>query len=165
MKEDKSLEYRIKRLERLIRNNRAVKNEYASVGRKMFAYEVGLTMKEGFYVISNDRYLISGFDEGIRDLCRDGYHTVRHAAELICMRRGGIIIDKPCSMTNLPTVMEYGDFLDSHPDYDEQELSHLDFDDLVFVDKNDQVHELEFVKNDPAHGIKFVHYDLPKHIR
>ena len=39
MKEDTSLEYRIKRLERLIRNNHAVKNEakIASVGRKMFA--------------------------------------------------------------------------------------------------------------------------------
>lgn len=163
MKEDKSLEYRIKRLERMIRNNRTVKNE--SVGRKMFAYEVGLTVKDGFYVISNDRYLISGFDEGIKDLCRDGYNTVRHAAELICMRRGGIIIDKPCRIYDRPTVMEYGDFLDNHPYYDEHKLSHLKFDDLVFVDENGNVHELEFVKSDPAHGIKFVHYDLPKHIR
>ena len=35
MKEDKSLEYRIKRLERMIRNNHKLKNEakLASVGR------------------------------------------------------------------------------------------------------------------------------------
>ena len=37
MKEDKSLEYRVKRLERLIRNNHKVKTE--SVGRKMFVFE------------------------------------------------------------------------------------------------------------------------------
>ena len=36
MKENKSLEYRVKRLERLIRNHRTVKNE--SVGRKMFVF-------------------------------------------------------------------------------------------------------------------------------
>ena len=162
MKEDKSLEYRIKRLERLIRNHHAVKNE--SVGRKMFAYEVGLTYKDGFYVISNDKRMISGLDAGIRDLTRDGYHTVRHAVELICMRRGGIIIDKPCSMANLPTVVTYHDFIHAHSTELGQELPHYD-DDLVFVDENGQAHELEFVKSDPANGIKFVHYDLPKYIR
>ena len=36
MKRSKVLEYRIKRLERLIRNNHKVKNE--SVGRKMFVF-------------------------------------------------------------------------------------------------------------------------------
>lgn len=163
MKEYKLLEYRIKRLERLTRSHRTVKNE--SVGRKMFAYEVGLTYKDGFYVISNDKRMISGLDAGIRDLTRDGYHTVRHAVELICMRRGGIIIDKPCSMANLPTVMSYGDYLDAHAYEDGPELPHYDDDDLVFVDENGQAHELEFVKSDPANGIKFVHYDLPKYIR
>lgn len=41
MKEDKSLEYRVKRLERLIRNHHTIKNEakLASVGRKMFVFE------------------------------------------------------------------------------------------------------------------------------
>ena len=49
MKENKSLEYRIKRLERLIRNHRAVKNEakIASVGRKMFAWNTSADSRSG----------------------------------------------------------------------------------------------------------------------
>lgn len=52
MKEDKSLEYRIKRLERLIRNNSAVKNE--SVGSKMFALNINADSRSGIYVITDD---------------------------------------------------------------------------------------------------------------
>lgn len=43
--------------------------------------------------------------------------------------------------------MSYGDYLDDDHE-DEPELQHLNWDDLVFVDKNDHVHELEFLKFD-----------------
>lgn len=43
-------------------------------------------------------------------------------------------------------VMSYGDYLDAHAYEDGPELPHFDEDDLVFVDKNEQAHELEFLK-------------------
>ena len=146
MKEDKSLEYRIKRLERLIRNHRTVKNEakLASVGRKLFAQNFGVNLTTGMYVISDDRYLIGGLAEGVKDLWHDGY-TVREAVEILC-RNDATIIDKPCNIADRPTVMSYGDYLDAHAYEDGPELPHFDWDDLVFVDKNEHAHELEFLK-------------------
>ena len=44
--------------------------------------------------------------------------------------------------------MSYGDYLDAYAYEDWPELQRLDWDDLVFVDKNEQVHELEFLKFD-----------------
>lgn len=146
MKEDKSLEYHIKGLEHMIRSHRAVKNEakLASVGRKMFALNFGVKLTTGMYVISDDRYLIGGLAEAVKDLWRDGY-TVHEAVEILC-RNDATIIDKPCSIADRPTVMSYGDYLDVHAYEDGPELPHFDDDDLVFVDKNEQVHELEFLK-------------------
>ena len=56
IKENKLLEYRIKRLERMIRNHRAVKNEtkLASIGRKMFAWNTSADSRIGIYVITDD---------------------------------------------------------------------------------------------------------------
>lgn len=146
MKEYKSLECRIKRLERMIRNHNAVKNEakIASVGRKLFVFNFGVNLTTGMYVISDDRYLIGGLAEGVKDLWRDGY-TVREAVEILC-GNDATIIDKPCSIADRPTVMSYGDYLDEHAYEYEPELQHLDADNLVFVDKNERVHELEFLK-------------------
>ena len=42
--------------------------------------------------------------------------------------------------------MSYGDYLDVHTYEDGPELPHFDEDDLVFVDENEQAHELEFLK-------------------
>lgn len=67
------------------------------------------------------------------------------AVEILC-GNDATIIDKPCSIADRPTVMSYGDYLDAHAYEDGPELPHFDEDDLVFVDKNEQVHELEFLK-------------------
>lgn len=149
MKEYKLLEYRIKRLERMIRNHNAVKNEakIASVGRKMFAWNTDADSRSGIYVITDDEQQLETFMYELPRLREDGYSD-RTAVARIFHDRNVTVVGKPCRIFDHPTVMEYGDFLDSHPYYDEQELSHLDFDDLVFVDKNDQVHELEFLKFD-----------------
>lgn len=52
MKRSKLLEYRIKRLEHMIRNHHTVKNE--SVGRKMFTWNTNADSRSGIYVITDD---------------------------------------------------------------------------------------------------------------
>lgn len=145
MKEDKSLEYRIKRLERLIRNNSAVKNE--SVGRKMFAWNTDADSRSGIYVITDDEQSLKTFMYELPRLREDGYSD-RTAVARIFHDRNVTVVGKPCRIFDRPTVMSYGDYLDEDAYEDEPELQHLDWDDLVFVDKNDQVHELEFLKFD-----------------
>ena len=74
MKEDTSLEYRIKRLERLIRNNHAVKNEakIASVGRKMFAVNTSADSRSGIYVITDDEQTLETYMYELPRLREDG---------------------------------------------------------------------------------------------
>ena len=145
MKEDKSLEYRIKRLERLIRNNRAVKNE--SVGRKMFALNTSADSRSGIYVITDDEQQLETFMYELPRLREDGYSDRTAVARIF--RDGNVtVVGKPCRIFDRPTVMSYGDYLDTHTSEDVPELPRFDDDDLVFVDKNDQVHELEFLKFD-----------------
>lgn len=145
MKRSKTLEYRIKRLERLIRNNSAVKNE--SVGRKMFALVTDADSRSGIYVITDDEQQLETFMYELPRLREDGYSD-RTAVSRIFHNGNVTVVGKPCRIFDRPTVMSYGDYLDSHPYEDAQELQHLDWDDLVFVDKNEQVHELEFLKFD-----------------
>ena len=74
MKEDKSLEYRIKRLERMVRNNRAIKNEAktASVGSKMFAWNTSADFRSGIYVITDDEQQLETFMYELPRLREDG---------------------------------------------------------------------------------------------
>lgn len=145
MKRSKLLEYRIKRLEHMIRNHSTVKNE--SVGRKMFALNINADSRSGIYVITDDEQQLETFMYELPRLREDGYSD-RVAVARIFHDGNVTVVGKPCRIFDRPTVMEYGDFLDSHPEYDEHELSNLGFEDLVFVDKNDHVHELEFLKFD-----------------
>lgn len=145
MKRSKLLEYRIKRLERLIRNNSAVKNE--SVGRKMFAWNTSADSRSGIYVITDDKEQLEIFMYELPRLSEDGYSD-RTAVARIFHDGNVTVVGKPCRIFDLPTVMSYGDYLDAYPYEDGSELQHLDWDDLVFVDKNEQVHELEFLKFD-----------------
>lgn len=149
MKEDKSLEYRIKRLERLIRNNHTVKNEAkrASVGRKMFAWNTSADSRSGIYVITDDKEQLGTYMYELPRLWDDGY-SERVAVARIFHNGNVTIVNKPCSIADRPTVMSYGDYLDAHAYEDGPELPHFDWDDLVFVDKNEQAHELEFLKYD-----------------
>ena len=145
MKEYKSLEYRIKILERLIRNHRTVKNE--SIGRKMFALNTSADSRSGIYVITDDEQQLETFMYELPRLREDGYSDRTAVARIF--RDGNVtVVGKPCRIFDRPTVMSYCDYLDEDDYEDEQELQHLDWDDLVFVDKNDQVHELEFLKFD-----------------
>ena len=146
MRKNELLEYRIKRLEHMIRNHRAVKNEDLSVGRKMFAYDSGLNWERGFYVITDNESLLNYYVEELPMLLYEDGHSERSAAKHIFRNDSVIIIDKPCNPIDQPTVIEYGDFLDLNSEYDDTSLSYLDWDDLVFVDKNNQIHELEFFK-------------------
>lgn len=149
MKEYKSLECRIKRLERMIRNHNAVKNEakIASVGRKMFAWNTNADSRSGIYVITDDEQQLETFMYELPRLREDGYSD-RTAVARIFHDGNVTVVGKPCRIFDRPTVMSYGDYLDAHTYDDGPELPHLDWDDLVFVDKNEQVHELEFLKFD-----------------
>ena len=149
MKEYKSLECRIKRLERMIRNHNAVKNEakIASVGRKMFAWNTNADSRSGIYVITDDEQQLETFMYELPRLREDGYSD-RTAVARIFHDENVTVVGKPCRIFDRPTVMSYGDYLDAHAYEDGSELTHFDEDDLVFVDKNEQVHELEFLKFD-----------------
>ena len=145
MQRYKLLESRIKRLERMIRNHRTIKNE--SVGRKMFAWNTDADSRSGIYVITDDEQSLKTFMYELPRLREDGYSD-RTAVARIFHDRNVTVVGKPCRIFDRPTVMSYGDYLDEDAYEDEPELQHLDWDDLVFVDKNDQVHELEFLKFD-----------------
>lgn len=149
MKEYKLLEYRIKRLERMIRNHHAVKNEakIASVGRKMFALNINADSRSGIYVITDDEQQLKTFMYELPRLREDGYSD-RTAVARIFHDGNVTVVGKPCRIFDRPTVMSYGDYLDAHAYEDGPELPHFDWDDLVFVDKNEQAHELEFLKFD-----------------
>lgn len=149
MKEYKSLECRIKRLERMIRNHNAVKNEakIASVGRKMFTWNTNADSRSGIYVITDDEEQLETFMYELPRLREDGYSD-RTAVARIFHDGNVTVVGKPCRIFDRPTVMSYGDYLDVHAYEDGPELPHFDEDDLVFVDKNEQVHELEFLKFD-----------------
>lgn len=145
MKKCESLEYRIKRLERMIRSHRTVKNE--SVGRKMFAHNTSADSRNGIYVITDDEQQLETFMYELPRLREDGYSD-RTAVARIFHDGNVTVVGKPCRIFDRPTVMSYGDYLDARASEDGPELQHLDWDDLVFVDKNEQVHELEFLKFD-----------------
>ena len=145
MKRSKLLEYRIKRLEHMIRNHHTVKNE--SVGRKMFAWNTNADSGSGIYVITDDEEQLETFMYELPRLREDGYSD-RTAVSRIFHNGNVTVVSKPCSIADRPTVMSYGDYLDAYAYEDGPELQHLDLDDLVFVDKNEQVHELEFLKFD-----------------
>lgn len=145
MKRSKTLEYRIKRLEHMIRNQHKVKNE--SVGRKMFVFEMSDAGRNGIYVITDDEEQLETFMYELPRLREDGYSD-RTAVSRIFHNGNVTVVGKPCRIFDRPTVMSYGDYLDAYAYEDGPELQHLDWDDLVFVDKNEQVHELEFLKFD-----------------
>ena len=145
MKRSRLLEYRIKRLERLIRNHSTVKNE--SVSRKMFAWNTNADSRSGIYVITDDEQQLETFMYELPRLREDGYSD-RTAVSRIFHDGNVTVVGKPCRIFDRPTVMSYGDYLDDDDHEDEPGLQHLNWDDLVFVDKNDQVHELEFLKFD-----------------
>lgn len=129
----------------MIRNHRTVKNE--SVGRKMFAWNTSADSRSDIYVITDDEEQLETFMYELQRLREDGYSD-RTAVSRIFHNGNVTVVSKPCSIADRPTVMSYGDYLDAHASEDGSELQHLDWDDLVFVDKNDQVHELEFLKFD-----------------
>lgn len=129
----------------MIRNHRTVKNE--SVGRKMFAWNTSADSRSDIYVITDDEEQLETFMYELQRLREDGYSD-RTAVSRIFHNGNVTVVSKPCSIADRPTVMSYGDYLDAHASEDGTELQHLDWDDLVFVDKNDQVHELEFLKFD-----------------
>mgnify|MGYP003564203314 CR=1 FL=1 len=145
MKRSRLLEYRIKILERLIRNHRIVKNE--SIGRKMFAWNTNADSRSGIYVITDDEQSLETFMYELPRLREDGCSD-RTAVARIFHDGNVTVVGKPCRIFDRPTVMSYGDYLDSYASEDGPELPHFDEDDLVFVDKNEQVHELEFLKFD-----------------
>lgn len=149
MKEYKSLECRIKRLQRMIRNHNAVKNEakIASVGRKMFAWNTNADSRSGIYVITDDEQQLETFMYELPRLREDGYGD-RTAVARIFHDGNVTVVGKPCRIFDRQTVMSYGDYLDVHAYEDGPELPHFDEEDLVFVDKNEQAHELEFLKFD-----------------
>ena len=151
MKRSKLLEYRIKRLEMLIRNKCAVKNEtkMASVDRKMFAFNTSADFRRGIYVITDDEQQLETFMYELPRLREDGCSD-RTAVARIFHNGNVTVVGKPCRIFDRPTVMSYGDYLDVDDYEDWPELQHLDLDELVFVDKNEQVHALEFLKFDYA---------------
>lgn len=141
IKEDKSLEYRIKRLERLIRNHRAVKNEakLASVGRKMFVFELSNAGRNGMYFIGDDKRTLRDLREELSDLYYE--QEFSDLADL-CDDNNIIVVGKHNS-DDLPMVLTYEEFLDGYVDEDDaRELSHLSMDDVLLIDEDEQVHEL-----------------------
>ena len=136
-KEDKSLEYRVKRLERLIRNHRTVKNE--SVGSKMFVFEMSDVGRNGMYFISNDKRALRYLREELSDLYYE--QEFSDLADL-CDDNNIIVVGKH-NNDDLPMVLTYEEFLDGYVDEDDaRELSHLSMDDVLLIDEDEQVHEL-----------------------
>ena len=137
MKENKSLEYRIKRLERMIRNHRTVKNE--SVGRKMFVFEISDAGRNGMYFIGDDKRVLRDLREELSDLYYE--QEFSDLADL-CDNNNIIVVGKHNS-DDLPMVLTYEEFLDGYVDEDDaRELSHLSMDDVLLIDEDEQVHEL-----------------------
>ena len=141
IKEDKSLEYRIKRLERLIRNHHTVKNEakLASVGRKMFVFELSNAGRNGMYFIGDDKRTLRDLREELSYLYYE--QEFSDLADL-CDDNNIIVVGKHNS-DDLPMVLTYEEFLDGYVDEDDaRELSHLSMDDVLLIDEDEQVHEL-----------------------
>ena len=137
MKEDKSLEYRVKRLERLIRNHRTVKNE--SVGSKMFVFEMSDVGRNGMYFISNDKRALRYLREELSDLYYE--QEFSDLADL-CDDNNIIVVGKHNS-DDLPIVLTYEEFLDGYVyEYDARGISHLNMNDVLLIDEDEQVHEL-----------------------
>lgn len=137
IKEDKSLEYRIKRLERLIRNNHKVKNE--SVGRKMFVFELSDAGRNVMYFIGDNKRALRDLREELSDLYYE--QEFSDLADL-CDDNNIIIVGKHNS-DDLPIVLTYEEFLDGYVDEDDaHELSHLSMDSVLLIDEDDQIHEL-----------------------
>ena len=136
MKRSRLLEYRIKRLERLIRNNQKIKSE--SVGRKMFIFEMSDAGRNGMYFISNDRLVLRDLREELSDLYYE--QEFSDLADL-CDDNNIIVVGKH-NNDDLPMVLTYEEFLDGYVDDDALELSHLSMDDVLLIDEDEQVHEL-----------------------
>lgn len=113
----------------------------------MFALNINTDSRSGIYVITDDEQQLEIFMYELPRLREDGYSD-RTAVARIFHDGNVTVVGKPCRIFDRPTVMSYGDYLDEDDYEDEPELQHLNLDDLVFVDKNDQVHELEFLKFD-----------------
>ena len=137
MKRSRLLEYRIKRLERLIRNHRTVKNE--SVGSKMFVFEMSDVGRNGMYFISNDKRALRYLREELSDLYYE--QEFSDLADL-CDDNNIIVVGKH-NNDDLPMVLTYEEFLGGYVDEDDaRELSHLSMDDVLLIDEDEQVHEL-----------------------
>ncbi len=113
----------------------------------MFAWNTNADSRSGIYVITDDEQSLETFMYELQRLREDGYSD-RTAVSRIFHDGNVTVVSKPCIIADRPTVMSYGDYLDAYAYEDGQELQHLDWDDLVFVDKNEQVHVLEFLKFD-----------------
>lgn len=137
MKRSKLLEYRIKRLEHMIRNQHKVKNE--SVGRKMFIFEISDAGRNGMYFIGDDKRALRDLREELSDLYYE--QEFSDLADL-CDDNNIIVVGKNNS-DDLPMVLTYEEFLDGYVDEDDaRELSHLSMDDVLLIDEDEQVHEL-----------------------
>ena len=137
MKRSKLLEYRIKRLEHMIRNHSTVKNE--SVGRKMFIFEISDVGRNGMYFIGDDKRVLRDLREELSDLYYE--QEFSNLADL-CDDNNIIVVGKHNS-DDLPMVLTYEEFLDGYVDEDDaRELSHLSMDDVLLIDEDDQIHEL-----------------------
>lgn len=137
MKRSKTLEYRIKRLEHMIRNHSTVKNE--SVGRKMFIFEISDVGRNGMYFIGADKRALLNLREELLDLYYE--QEFSDLADL-CDDNNIIVVGKHNS-DDLPMVLTYEEFLDGYVDEDDaRELSHLSMDDVLLIDEDEQVHEL-----------------------
>lgn len=131
------LEYRIKRLERMIINHHTVKNE--SVGRKMFVFELSNAGRNGMYFIGDNKLVLRDLREELSDLYYE--QEFSDLADL-CDDNNIIVVGKHVS-DDLPMVLTYEEFLDGYVDEDDaHELSHLSMDDVLLIDEDEQVHEL-----------------------
>lgn len=137
MKRSKTLEYRIKRLEHMIRNHSTVKNE--SIGRKMFIFEISDVGRNDMYFIGADKRALLNLREELLDLYYE--QEFSDLADL-CDDNNIIVVGKHNS-DDLPMVLTYEEFLDGYIDEDDaRELSHLSMDDVLLIDEDEQVHEL-----------------------
>lgn len=132
-----TLEYCIRRLEHMIRNQHKVKNE--SVGRKMFIFEISDVGRNGMYFIGDDKRTLIKLREELSDLYYE--QEFSDLADL-CDDNNIIVVGKNNS-DDLPMVLTYEEFLDGYVDEDDaRELSHLSMDDVLLIDEDEQVHEL-----------------------
>ena len=105
----------------------------------MFVFELSNSGRNGMYFICDDKRTLRDLREELSDLYYE--HEFSDLADL-CDDNNIIVVGKHNS-DDLSMVLTYEEFLDGYVyEYDARGLSHLNMNDVLLIDEDEQVHEL-----------------------